>query len=575
MEQRKKDISNLGSFLLIIFLLNYIGTFVFERFDLTSEKRHSLSEATKTMLRDLDDVIFVKVYLEGDFEPDVKRLRDATKEKLDEMKAYGGSNIQYEFINPTGSPDEKTNAQVEQQLYDQGMRPTDVHDVTSDGTSDKTIWPWAVFSRGGMKLPVPLLKSTVGMNPNAMINVSIENLEYEMASAVKVLNTEKPRKIAFLEGNGELDRLAVGDISMSLSQYYAIDRISINQQLSALTERVVDSNSSVIQNKYDLLIVAKPDSAFSDKDLFIIDQYIMYGGKVLWLVDPVFASMDSLQGKDVTMAIKQETGLEEKMLFYYGVRPNPNLVMDLQCAKLKLVAGMIGNQPKYVFKDWYYFPLMNPDTLHPISKGLNYVKGEFTSTLDTVGRAPIRKTILLRTSQYTRLANVPSRIGFSILRYEPNVAQFNVQYAPTAVLLEGRFPSPFGNHHISSQISEAREIAFRDTSEATSMIVVADGDIIKNWVQRSTGEILPLGYDKNTKQTFGNRDFLMNCVNYLCGDIGLMEVRAKKFKIRLMDTKKVDTERIYWQAFNITVPIVIIVLLGLIQFFVRKQKFAK
>lgn len=575
MEQRKKDISNLGSFLLIIFLLNYIGTFVFERFDLTSEKRHSLSEATKSMLEELDDVIFVKVYLEGEFQPDVKRLRDATKEKLDEMKAYGGSNIQYEFINPSASTDEKTNKEIQQQLYDQGMRPTDVQDVTDEGMSTKTIWPWAVFSRGGMELPVPLLKSTVGMDPSAMINVSIENLEYEMASAVKVLNTEKPRKIAFLEGHGELDRLAVGDISMSLSQYYAIDRIKINEQLNALTERVVDSGSTRIQNKYDLLIIAKPDSTFSDKDLFILDQYIMYGGKVLWLVDPVFASMDSLQGKDITMGIKQETGLEEKMLFYYGVRPNPNLVMDLQCGKIKLISGMVGNQPKYELKDWYYFPLMNPDTIHPISRGLNYVRGEFTSTLDTVGRAPIKKTVLLHTSQYTRVANVPTRISFGILRYQPNVAQFNVQHAPTAVLLEGRFPSPFGNHHISSQIAEAREIAFRDTSETTSMIVISDGDVIKNWVQRSSGQILPLGYDRNTRQTYGNRDFLLNCVNYLCGDIGLMEVRAKKFKIRLMDTKKVDAERTYWQALSTTVPVVIIIILGLIQFFVRKQKFAK
>lgn len=570
--RKQKDISNLVTFILIVILLNYIGSFVFERFDLTAEKRHSLSDATKEMLKELPDVIYIKVYLEGDFEPDIKRLRDATQEKLDEFRAYGGSNIHYEFINPNASEDEKTKNEIAQQLYKKGMRPTDVQDVSDEGMSRKTIWPWAVFTMRGMEIPVPLLKSTVGMAPEAMVNASIENLEYEMASAVQVLSTENPKRIVFIEGHGELNKFEVGDITMALSQYYAIDRVRIDGNLGALTKRVVDSTKSVVKNQYDLAIIAKPDSAFSDKDLFILDQYLMYGGKILWLVDPVFASMDSLKGRDVTMAIQQETKLEDQ-LFHYGARLNPNLVQDLQCTQIPIVAGMTGNQPQYKFYPWYFYPLLEPTGDHPIVKNLNLVKGEFTSTVDTVGSADIRKKVLLTTSKYTKLSNVPTRISLGILRYKPSPQQFNNSFQPVAILLEGQFESVFKNR-IPPKIENSKEIAYRDTSDETKMIVVSDGDIIKNWVQKETGKIMALGYDRYTKQQYGNKDFLLNCINYLCDDNGLMDVRTRSFKIRLLDQALIKKDRTYWQMINVAVPVLLIAFLGLIQFFLRRKKYA-
>lgn len=572
---RNKDLSSLLIGVLVIVLLNFSASLFFERFDLTSEKRYSLSNASKELVSNLDDIVYVKVYLEGDFPAAYKKLRDETREMLDEFRAYSNGNLDYEFINPAESGDEKITQEIYQQLHKQGLRPTDLNEKTNDGFSNKLIWPGAIFFYRGKEIPVQLLKSKLGSSPVAMVNNSIEGLEYEIANTIYTLTTEKKSRIAFIDGHGELNKYETASLATSLAEVYSIDRIKINGELYSLTERtIIDSTKDyVVKPKYDAIIIAKPNEKFTEKDKFIIDQYIMYGGKVVWMIDPVFASMDSLQTSDVTMAIPMDLNLDDQ-LFTYGVRINSNLIQDLQAAPIPIVTGMVGNQPKTQLYPWYFFPLLTPANSHPVVNNLNAVKGEFTSTIDTIAKEGIRKIGLLKSSQYTKISNAPTRVSLSFLRFEPDQKQFNKGHQVAAALLEGSFESVFKNR-VPPQLMEANEIAFKEKSKPTKMVIIADGDIAKNPVNKRTNEFLALGVDRYTKQQYGNLDFMLNVMNYLCNDNGLMTVRTKKFKIRLLDNTIIKEEKTKWQLINTVLPVGIILLFGVLHFFYRKRKYTK
>ncbi|KJS05397.1 MAG: hypothetical protein VR77_08665 [Flavobacteriales bacterium BRH_c54] len=572
---RNRDLSALAIGILLIVLINFSASLLFERFDLTSEKRYSLSNASKELVKNLDDIVYVKVYLEGDFPAAYKKMRDETREMLDEFRAYSNDNLDYEFINPAESGDEKITKEIYQQLFKQGLQPTDLNEKTTDGFSNKLIWPGAIFFYKGKEIPVQLLKSKLGSNPVNMINSSIEGLEYEIANAIYNLTTELKPKIAFIDGHGELNKYEVASLSTSLAEFYSIDRIKLNGELYSLTERTMKDSTQefVVRPKYDAIIIAKPTHRFTEKDKFIIDQYIMYGGKVVWMIDPVFASMDSLRTSDVTMAIPQDLNLDDQ-LFTYGVRVNTNLIQDLQSVPIPIVTGMVGNQPKTELYPWYFFPLLTPANSHPIVNNLNAVKGEFTSTIDTINKAGITKIGLLKSSQYTKVSSAPTRVSLSFLRFEPDQSQFNKGHQVAAALLEGSFESVFKNR-VPPQILEANEIAFREKSKPNKMVVIADGDIAKNAVNPRTNEYMALGLDRYTKQQYGNADFMLNVMNYMCNDNGLMSVRTKKFKIRLLDHTVVKDERVTWQIFNTVLPVGIMLLFGIAHFFYRKRKYTK
>jgi ABC-2 type transport system permease protein len=572
---RKKDLTSLIVGIVIILLVNFIGSFAFERFDLTTEKRYTLSEASEKLASDLDDIVYVKVYLEGEFPAGFKRLRDETKEMLDEFRAYASGNLDYEFINPSESADEKTRNEIYKQLYKQGLRPTDLNTKNDDGFSNKIIWPGAIISYKGKEIPIQLLKSQIGAHPEAMLNASIEALEYEIANAINNLTTTETSKIAFIEGHGELDKFQTASLAEELAEFYRVDRIGLGESLSSLTERVVvDSTQAYrVRNKYDVIIIAKPMQRFSEKDKFIVDQFIMYGGRVVWLIDPVFASMDSLQRADVSMAIPQDLNLDDQ-LFTYGVRINTNLIQDIQSAPIPIVTGMVGNQPKTEMFPWFFFPLLTPANSHPIVNNLNAVKGEFVSSIDTIARKGIHKTGLLKSSKNTKLSNAPTRISLGMLRFEPNQAQFSAGHQIAAVLLEGQFESVFKNR-ITPQIKNANEINFKEVSEFNKMVVIADGDIAKNFVNNRTKEYLTLGFDKFTRQEFGNKDFMLNVINYLCDDNGLMSVRSKKLNIRLLDSTILKKDSFKWKIINTILPIGLIMLFALAHYFDRKKKYTK
>jgi len=555
---KKQSYIRFIAYALILILINIIGSFKFGRFDLTAEKRHTLSDATKNIAAGLDDIVYVRVYLEGDFPAGFKRLRNATKEMLDEFYHYSNGNLEYEFINPSKSPDEKTRNKTYQELIQAGLIPTNLQLQQKGGSAQKIIFPGAIFSYREKEMPMQLLKSQMGAPPEVMLNNSIQGLEYEIANTIRKISSYNQPKIAFIEGHKELNEKEVEDIRKSLSGYYRVERVRLDGKLSSL-------------KGYKAIVIANPRGSFDDKDKFIVDQFIMRGGKVLWLIDGVSANMDSLTNSSSTMGIPNEINMDD-LLFRYGVRINKDLIQDVQAAFIPVNTAPAGLQPKWDLFPWIYFPLIMPSINHPIVNNLNAIKCEFVSSLDTVSAPGVKKTILLRTSKYSRLLNTPVKIGLQSIRNLPDEELFNRQFVPVAVLMEGEFTSVFKNR-IPASIAHDKNIDFLDKSTATSMIFVSDGDIIRNHVQRSTGKVYPLGIDKYTGQEFGNKDFILNCLDYLLDDSDLISVRSRELKLRLLDKTRIENERVVLQLANTCLPLLLVIVSGLIISFIRKRKY--
>ena len=560
--------------LIIIVLLNIVGSYLFTRFDLTAEKRYTLSPQTRDLLKNLDDVVFFQVYLDGDFPAGFKRLKRETREMLDQFRAYSNM-IQYEFINPSASDNSAERKAIYQRLAERGLNPTDLQVKTNEGSKQQVIFPGAMVSYKGNEIPIELLESQMGVAPEQALNNSIQNLEFNISNTIRKLITVQKPKVAFVRGQGELTLLETADIIRSLQEYYVVDTVRIDGKLNSLTERreIGDSSAIQVRNKFDALIIARPDSAFSEKDKFILDQFIMRGGRVLWLIDPVFARMDSIQNSDVTVGIINNINLSDQ-LFTYGVRLNTNLVMDLNALPIPLKTGESGGAPQIEFFPWYYFPVLNPLIDHPIVTHLNAIKTEFISSIDTVKAPGIRKTVLLTSSKYSRTVNTPVMISLDILREEPDRRLYNKSNIPVAVLLEGEFTSAFANR-VPPAIRDRQEIGFINKSKPTRMIVVGDGDIIKNQINTLDGKPrpYPLGYDRYTRQTFGNKDFILNALNYLVDDNKLISIRSRELKLRILDRTKIQEERVFWQTINTGLPVLLILLMGGVLWFFRRRKY--
>lgn len=572
---KRQNITQLILGLVIIISLNIIASFYFTRFDLTSEKRYTLSDATKTLIKELDDIVYFKVYLDGDFPAGFKKLKKETKEMLDEFRAYN-KNIQYEFINPSESEDKSIRTGLYQQLMGKGLQPTTVQSDKNDVQSQQIIFPSALVSYKTKELPLQLLISQMGVPPEAQINSSVQAMEFNIANVIKKLTVVKKPKIAFVHGHGELSGIYIASVKASLSEYYDVEDVRLNEEIQSLTShREIDSNRTIISNKYEAIIIAKPDSIFSKKDKFIIDQFIIRGGSSLWLIDPVFASIDSLQFKGETFGFVKRLNLEDQ-LFKYGVRLNTNLILDMSCVGIPLNTQPYGSQPKFQFFPWYYSPVIFPMLSHPVVANLNAIKTEFISSIDTVTSKGIKKTVLLASSEYSKTINTPARISLDIIR-EKNIEQsFNNPYNPVAVLLEGKFESVFKNRLVP-EILDAQSIGFLDKDKPAKMIIVSDGDIIKNQIQRNQGQArpYPLGVDKYSGTEYGNNDFILNAVNYLCDNSGLISVRSRELKIRLLDKTKITNDKFLWQLLNTLIPILTISLLGVILLIIRKRKYQR
>lgn len=558
----------------LIVVVNVIGSFVFTRFDLTSEKRYTLSDATKNILTSLDDYVYFRVYLEGDFPAGFKKLRRETREMLDEFRAHS-KFIEYEFVNPSESADAQTRNATYQLLVESGLNPTDLTEQTNEGMKQQVIFPGALVNHRDKELAVDLLENQINMTSEMALNASTQNLEFKLADIInKVTRLQQPA-IAFIEGHGELDEDEVHDLTQTLLQSYRVDRIPLNGRLNALTRRSEPDKSGhvKVQTNYDAIVIAKPTQAFDEKDKFIIDQYVMHGGKVLWLVDPVNASMDSLQTSESTVGVDLDLKLDD-MLFKYGIKLNKTLLLDLNAAALGVRTGEAGGRPQIEFFRWFYFPLLAQASTHPLVKNINAVKGQFVSGTDTVIREGIKKTPLLKTSGYTRIAATPALISLSMLQTEPDQRMYNRSGQNAAWLLEGIFPSLFANR-MPPEITASGEISFLEESRHTAMIVVADGDIARNQFNMQNGYPLPLGYDQYTRQTFGNKDFLLNALSYLIEGEGLISIRSREIKLRQLDGTKVQQSRLQWQLINTLLPIVLVILFGLFLAWLRKKRYTR
>lgn len=554
---RAQALLQLFMLLAIIVGVNVISNFMFTRFDLTSDKRFTLSQASKKLVGNLKDVVFVKVYLEGDFAPGFMRLRNSTKEMLDELRSYSKGNLEYEFIDPSINPDEKERNKLYSQLYQKGIQPTTLEERTNEGLNRKYIFPGALVGYSNQEIGVQLLQDQLGATPEAMLNTSIQNLEFEICNAIRKVTDPIRPLVGFINGHSELDEAHTADIIRALKSSYDVKRVRIDSTLGIL-------------NEFKAVIIAKPDSAFNNKDKFIIDQFIMKGGKVVWLVDQMQVDMDSLTRTGTTMALARDLNIDD-MLFRYGVRINYDLAQDLLCSLIPVVTGYIGNQPKQELKPWFFFPVMAPASTHPIVNNLNSVQGQFVGSIDIINSPNVTSTTLLSTSKYSKLSAAPVRVSLGVMQYKPDPKMFPVGNIPTAVLLEGSFTSAFKNRILSKEILNNKEIDYRDSSKTTAMIVVSDGDVIRNEFQK--GNVMPLGFDKFTRTTFGNKSFIENCIDYLCDDSGLMVVRNKELKLRLIDPNILEQDNQGLRFLNAGLPVALILFFGLIKFYWRKKKY--
>ena len=558
--RKRKDIAMLLAVLTIVILVNFVGIFLFKRFDLTSEKRYTLSESSRNLLKKLDDVVYIKVYLQGDFNPNFTRLKNETKELLDEFRAYSNGNLEYELINPLDNPSKEETDKIEKQLYDKGIMPEQIVDRSSQKVSETFIWPGAIISYKGKESVWQIYKRQLGFEAEQSINNSIQEMEYGLTNAIRKTTLIRKPEVLFVEGHSELDTIRGADFMRSVAEYYNVSRVNINHKLYALKGA-------------DAIVIAQPDSMFDEKDKYIIDQFIMHGGKALWLIDPVYVNRDTLTTRGYSLGFTNDLNLDD-ILFKYGVRLNPVLVQDLQSAQVPVNVGFKMGQPDFKPFYWNYYPLLLPSSNHPIVKNLDLIRTEYIGTLDTVYAKDVNKTILLQTSRYTKTQPTPVRILAAQVKLKPQESQYNNSFQNVACLLEGQFESNYKNR-ITSRILEDSIFDFKGKSPHTKMIVVADGDIAKNEYQRATGMIYPTGYDMYTKQQFANKTFLLNCMNYLLDDEGLLQLRSREVKLRLLDKKKTATQVTKWKLTNVGLPLLIIICFGLIQFYIRKKKYSK
>ncbi len=548
--------------LIIILLVSYISSKAYFRLDLTADKRYTLSEATHEVLDSLDDLIYIEIYLDGDMPVGFQRMQKAIYELMDEFRVIAGNNIQYQFKNPSESSNESQRNALYQDLYERGLDPTNVKDRDEEGgMASKTLFPGAIITYKDFETPVNLLVNNMGLSAESNLNNSIQALEYEFIDAIRKITTTTRKKIAFIEGQGELDEYYTGDITRALNEYYDIDRVTIKDYVNIL-------------DSYDAVIVAGPTQQYTEKSKFILDQYIMNGGKVLWFIESINASMDSLSTVGSTFALMNDANLSDQ-LFKYGVRVNPNVIQDIQCALIPVNTAVSGSQPKFAPAPWLYFPLLVPPDNSSITKSLNMIKSEFPSVIDTVGNnADVKKKIILLSSYSSKVLNIPLLVSLSEVADQPDPLTFNQPNNPIAVVLEGEFESVFKNRLVD-KYTQGTDFIVKEKSVPTQMIVVSDADIIRNDVRRRADGmfITPLGYDRYTKQTYGNKEFVMNAVHYLVDESGILDMRSREFKLRILDKKKIQEEKTKWQFINTVLPIVFIVLFAILLAYYRKRKY--
>ena len=559
--QKKKDLIQLFGVILGIVILNISAQFAFTRIDFTKEKRYTISDISIDILRNLKEPVSITVYLEGDFPSGFKRLSRATKDLLSDYKAYSNGNLQFEFVDPAAGKSQDEQQIFFDELTQKGLEPTNLSVKTENGLSQKVIFPAALVSFNNKEIPVKLLQTRIGLSPDEVLNNSIQNLEYAFSSAIKKISSGGKPRVGFTEGHGELSDLQLQDAMKSLSDSYEAGRID----LASITFAGLD--------KLKVMVIAKPATAFSELEKYKIDQFLMRGGKIIWTIDQVNADLDNMRktAGGEQLAIQNKLNLDDQ-LFTYGVRINYDLIGDMNSAQIPVNVGNVGGQAQIQMVPWLFYPIIMPISTHPLVKNLEGIKTEFVNTIDTIGVENVRKTILLTTSPYNRELQAPTIVSLNMIEDTPDPQRFQSQPKAVAVLLEGQFKSNFLNRAIPIGVLNAGETIAK--SKYTKMLVFSDGDVFKNDVIEKDGSTLPLGFDRYTQQSFGNKTFLLNAVDFLTDDAGLIDLRSKEIQLRLLDKGKIVAEKTKWQMINTLIPLVMLVVFGIFQHIYRKRKYA-
>ncbi|KVV15165.1 gliding motility-associated ABC transporter substrate-binding protein GldG [Flavobacterium sp. TAB 87] len=556
----KKNIESLLIVIAILIALNFAGSYVFHRFDLTKDKRYTLSETSLKIIDQVRNPLSIKIYMQGDLPPEFRRLQLETKQLLEEFQAYNRS-IVFEFVDPLEN--EKESQDLIKELYRKGLTPVNITVDDKGKQSQAMVFPWAIAVYNGKEVNIPLLKNMMGASTTQKVIGSVQHLEYSIADAIYKLSTEKQKKVAIIKGNGELREIYMAKFLMQIRESYHIGPFTLDSVAK-------EPNGTLKALKdYDLAIIAKPTEAFSDEEKQVVDQFIMSGGKTLWLIDQVTAEMDSLYNNSgATLAFPKDLNLND-MFFKYGFRITPDLVKDEQGSPIKLATGEQGSATQYQDFNWKFAPQIYPTTPHPIVKNLGGIKFDFANPIDTLKNG-IKKTVLLQSSQYSKKVGTPSEINLNIVAEETSPNHYiNTGNLPMAVLLEGNFKSVYENRVLPFVESE-----FLKEGKSTKMIVISDGDIIKNQLDKD-GMPVELGYDQRSGNLYDNKDFVINCVNYLLDDTGLINIRSKDLDLPLFDKQKVYENYTQTQILTIGLPIAILGLFGLLFTFLRKRKYAR
>ena len=574
MGRKRSDITQLVLSLAIVVVAAFLLSYFFFKLDLTEEKRHSLTPATKEMLANLNDQLFIRCYLHGEFPAEFKRLENTIKERFDEFRDYSNGQIDYEFIDPYESGDQKIINETFKALDEKGLSFSNISFNEKGAQSSKLIWPAAIVEYQGREYPIQFLKTESPVATDRMVNTSVNNLEYELANGLRKITRKDKPAIAVLTGHREIAGINLADFIFGLRENYDVEPVRIDSQINAFSDKA--EAMTLRTNRYAALVVAGPDSTIGDKDRFVIDQFIMNGGKVLWMLDALKINMDSLRSAETTMAVSNENGVYE-MLFEYGVRLNRSLVIDFQGAPIILDNGPMGNQRAYTDRTNYYAPLiLSSANTHPITANLDPIKLEFAGSLDSVNASSdVIKTPLLKSSPLSKELRAPVRVDLQLLAFGQEYFENGATPERTmAMVMEGKFPSAFRDQ-TPDAIKKDPNIAFRDKSLTTKMIVIADGDMAYNDVDMRSGKPMPiaLGYDPQFRRVlFDNKEFLMNCMNYLLDDQALISVRSRTIELRKLAEDKIETSAGLIKAINTAVPIVVIFLLGVVQYVWRKKR---
>ncbi len=537
--------------ILSIIALNILGFWVYVRADLTADKRYSISESSKNLLKNLNDEVIIKVYLDGDGLPGgFERLKRAVKETLVEFKYFGKNNIDYQFINPYDGSEEERNT-IFKQLVEKGMQPTNIFAKEDGKKVENLVFPYATIWYQNKEVPVLLLKANLAQDSQTKLNQSYENVEYELAIAIQKLTNTTKKKLGLLSEFTNLQPINFAGLINTLQEYYDL--------------YIIDSKKSPSFAGLDALIVPKPDKPVDDSTKAKIDQYIMNGGRVLFFVDGLKVDSVGLEG---SFAQPLDVNLDD-MLFKYGVRINKNIVKDgLNAAIIPMVVGNMGDKPNIQPMPYRYFPLINNFSNSLITKNIDMVYTKFTASIDPVnGNDGLKKTPLLQTSQYTKVLNAPALITYNEARTDTDETEYQGGVKTVAYLIEGTFKSILQKSFTNSEI--------KTTSVPTKILVCSDGDIIVNEIDRKTGNPYPMGFDRFSQHQYGNQDFVINTLNYLLDEQGLLTAKSKSVGLRPLDKLKVNNQKTKWQLINIVLPLILLLIFGFLRFYYVKNKYTQ